>query len=54
MVHIRSSPSSNSGERKHRYECKRCIVDYTEVDRANELAPDRARKLDRAPIFTLQ
>ena len=31
MVYVRSSPSVG-GPQKHHYDCKRCIVDYTEVD----------------------
>ena len=49
MVYVQSSPGAG-GPQKHHYDCKRCIVDYTEVDSA-EPKPDRARKLDKHPIL---
>jgi hypothetical protein len=52
MVYVRSSPSVG-GPQKHHYDCKRCIVDYTEVDGTAEPKPDRARRLDKHPIYTL-
>jgi hypothetical protein len=52
MVYVRSSPSAG-GPQKHHYDCKRCIVDYTEVDGTAEPKPDRARRLDKHPIYTL-
>ena len=52
MVYVRSSPGAG-GPQKHHYDCKRCIVDYTEVDGSAEPKPDRARRLDKHPIYTL-
>ena len=53
MTYVRSAEAAG-GAAKHHYECKRCIVLYTELDRDGERAPDRVRKLDREPVHTLQ
>lgn len=53
MTHVRTTPTASGGARKHHYECKRCIVLYTELDRSGEPMPERARKLDRERIHTL-
>jgi hypothetical protein len=46
--------TQGAGGEKHRFECKRCIVVYTEVGGGTgEPAPDRARKLHNEPIRTL-
>jgi hypothetical protein len=48
------APAGSGGRRKYHFECKRCIVFYTEFDRSGERRPERVRKLDRQPIHTLQ
>ena len=53
MTTVRSAEAAGGAHKNH-YECKRCIVVYTELDRNGEPAPDRARKLDREPVHTLQ
>jgi hypothetical protein len=54
MTYVRTTPAASGGQRTHHYECKRCIVLYTELDRDGERRPERVRKLDRQPIHTLQ
>lgn len=54
MSHVRTTPTAGGDPHKHHYECKRCIVCYTELDRFVGKRPERARKLDREPIHTLQ
>jgi hypothetical protein len=51
MSFVRSA-SGTGRARNRRYECLRCIVVFTERD--GDGAPDRARKLDRELVFTLQ
>jgi hypothetical protein len=54
MTAVRDQLPTRSGRRKYHFECKRCIVFYTEFDRNGERRPERVRKLDRQPIHTLQ
>lgn len=54
MTHVRTTPHAGASARKHRYECKRCIVDYTELDCNEDTTPDRASRLNREPVYTLQ
>ena len=54
MTYVQAMPAAGGGARKRRYECKRCIVVYTELDRDGDDTPDRARNLDREPVHTLQ
>lgn len=53
MTHVRTTSSTAGRSLQHQYECKRCIVLYTEVEANNERAPGRARELDRQRIHTL-
>jgi ATP-dependent 26S proteasome regulatory subunit len=53
MSYLRTGPIEADAH-KHCYECKRCIVLYEEIDRNGERRPDRARKLDRELVRTLQ
>jgi hypothetical protein len=53
MSYVRTAPVA-AGAHKHQYECKRCIVLYQEIDRNGERRSDRARKLDRELVRTLQ
>ena len=54
MSYVRTTPAAGDGALRHRYECKRCIVLYEEIDRNGERAPDRVRRLDRERVHTLQ
>lgn len=54
MTYVRTTPGAGGDRRHHHYECKRCIVVYTELDHGGELAAERARKLNKEPIRTLQ
>ena len=54
MTAVREPATAGGGHRKYHFECKRCIVFYTELDRSGERRPERVRKLDRQPIHTLQ
>jgi hypothetical protein len=53
MSYVRTAERAD-GAQKHRYECKRCIVHYEELHVAGERLPERARKLDRHQVHTLQ
>ena len=53
MSYVRTAARPD-GAQKHRYECKRCIVGYEELHLAGERLPERARKLDRQQVRTLQ
>ncbi len=52
MSYVRTAPVAAGAHKQ--YECKRCIVLYEEIDRNGERRPDRARKLDRELVRTLQ
>ena len=54
MTFVAATASPSGGPPRNRYECRRCIIDYTELDHSDEVAPERARKLNRQPIRTLQ
>ena len=54
MSFVQATPGANGSPVKHRYECKRCIIVYTEVERNGERTPERVRKLNDEPIRTLQ
>jgi len=54
MTFVQATPGASGGPAKHRYECKRCIIVSTEVDRSGERTPERDRKLNQEPIRTLQ
>ena len=53
MIYVPTAPTTAGASHKH-YECRRCIVFYTELERNGERKPERARRLDREPIHTLQ
>lgn len=53
MSYVRTAARTD-GAQKHRYECKRCIVHYEELHVAGDRPPERARKLDRHQVHTLQ
>jgi hypothetical protein len=53
MVHKHTTPTAKRDSRKHQYECRRCIVVYTELERDGERLAGRVRKLDRQQINTL-
>ena len=53
MTFVQATPAANGGPVKHRYECKRCIIVYAEVERNGERTPERVRKLNQEPIRTL-
>jgi transposase-like protein len=54
MTFVQATPGAGGGPAKHRFECKRCIIVYTELERSGERAPERVRKLNGEPIRTLQ
>lgn len=53
MSYVRTAARAD-GVQKHHYECKRCIVRYEELHITGERLPERARKLDRQQVHTLQ
>jgi len=53
MSHVHTT-AATAGTQKHRFECKRCIVLYEELDRLRPHEPERARRLHTQPVHTLQ